>query len=552
MDCSDFDCSLINSSLFEDSDSYEDYEQDEFVVLVPNITDMLNPWKYNSEFGLIVTTHAFTFLCGIVGNIFVITMMTSGRDRASRSTTSLFLVSLAVSDLILLLFCTPLQTVEYFANHWIKGGYVCKIQSYVETLSATASVLNLTVVSLERYIVIVHPIRSRTYCTRRNCRFALFIVWGFSLLLAGPAVFIRDIYSYEYRDKSNRTLEVYTCMDYEKHNRLVVDTSSTNLSLIGQYLPPGVYDLVYIVNIYKYLGKHELLEDLHLEDRISAPIFDAKLMLAIYQLLIMFVLPLILMGACYTKVIQELWLSTKQITALTRCYSISYSRDLEPNGSAVCRSKSRCSLGPNSSLSSGISFGSDKSRRSKAKASLSLSVRSSDNLLRTSDTKNGNRSCRPSQKSGYNARSARKQVIKMLILVIALFLLCWGPRLIFNVIVKSGLEAYTKTVYYLRVTVYLLPFIHSCLNPVIYTLMSSNFRRVMLRTCRRRKRASPCSSLYAVPPPPVVNQLAQTQEVLSTISLVQATVETSLSNTSPNNHILNTLSNLEEDDEGIV
>jgi hypothetical protein len=44
----------------------------------------------------------------------------------------------------------PLETMGYFLNPWTKGGRLCQLQYYVEMLSAVASVLNLTAVSLER------------------------------------------------------------------------------------------------------------------------------------------------------------------------------------------------------------------------------------------------------------------------------------------------------------------------------------------------------------------------------------------------------------------
>lgn len=44
----------------------------------------------------------------------------------------------------------------------------------------------------------------------------------------------------------------------------------------------------------------------------------SSFVIALYQLLIMLVIPLLLMVICYSRVIQELWLSTKQITAMTR------------------------------------------------------------------------------------------------------------------------------------------------------------------------------------------------------------------------------------------
>ena len=51
--------------------------------------------------------------------------------------------------------------------------------------------------------------------------------------------------------------------------------------------------------------------------------------IALYQLLIMLVFPLLLMIICYSRVIQELWLSTKQITAMTREYNSSSPRRVE-------------------------------------------------------------------------------------------------------------------------------------------------------------------------------------------------------------------------------
>ena len=78
----------------------------------------------------------------------------------------------------------------------------------------------------------------------------------------------------------------------------------------------------------------------------------------------------------------------------------------------------------------------------------------------------------------------------MLILVIVLFLICWGPKLIFPI----GLELantlgyttyYTQQWYFVRVIFNLIPFVHSCINPLIYSFMSKNFRRSMQRQLHR-------------------------------------------------------------------
>lgn len=72
----------------------------------------------------------------------------------------------------------------------------------------------------------------------------------------------------------------------------------------------------------------------------------------------------------------------------------------------------------------------------------------------------------------------------MLILVIILFLVCWGPRLIMHTMIKYGLTYFTEHAYNMRVAFYLMSFVHSAVNPIIYGFMSTNFRKMMLQCCK--------------------------------------------------------------------
>lgn len=66
--------------------------------------------------------------------------------------TSVFLVSLAVADLLLLTIYLPLEVAHYFVVQWDKDGTVCKLAAYAESVSAFASVLNLVAVTFERQV----------------------------------------------------------------------------------------------------------------------------------------------------------------------------------------------------------------------------------------------------------------------------------------------------------------------------------------------------------------------------------------------------------------
>ncbi|KAH8034976.1 hypothetical protein HPB51_003817 [Rhipicephalus microplus] len=87
-----------------------------------------------------------------------------------------------------------------------------------------------------------------------------------------------------------------------------------------------------------------------------------------------------------------------------------------------------------------------------------------------------------------------KQVIKMLILVVCLFVLCWAPILILNVLTAFGGVATLNYSYLkpLRTCFHLLSYLNSCVNPLVYGFMSRSFRvsfRDALFGCLRQRSA---------------------------------------------------------------
>lgn len=74
------------------------------------------------------------------------------------------------------------------------------------------------------------------------------------------------------------------------------------------------------------------------------------------------------------------------------------------------------------------------------------------------------------------------QVLNMLVTVVVIFILCWGPLLCFNMAVALGaIKPYLPTEYpyakNLNTAFSLLAYMNSCLNPVVYGFMSRYFRK---------------------------------------------------------------------------
>lgn len=84
------------------------------------------------------------------------------------------------------------------------------------------------------------------------------------------------------------------------------------------------------------------------------------------------------------------------------------------------------------------------------------------------------------------------QVIKMLVTVIVLFAVCWGPLLIDNVLKAFGIVEYYNYDHlkHVRQAFAVMAYANSCVNPVVYAFMSKNFRdsfrHAIFACCPRR------------------------------------------------------------------
>ncbi|WAR23819.1 CCKAR-like protein [Mya arenaria] len=79
--------------------------------------------------------------------------------------------------------------------------------------------------------------------------------------------------------------------------------------------------------------------------------------------------------------------------------------------------------------------------------------------------------------------TTKKQVIKMLVAVVVVFIICWAPILINNVLVAFEFlpELNIPPYKYMREAFHLLSYANSCVNPIVYGFMSRNFRQTFKR-----------------------------------------------------------------------
>jgi len=81
-------------------------------------------------------------------------------NQQMRSTTNLLIINLAVADLLFIVFCVPFTATDYVLPFWPFGDVWCGIVQYLIVVTAYASVYTLVLMSLDRFLAVVHPITS--------------------------------------------------------------------------------------------------------------------------------------------------------------------------------------------------------------------------------------------------------------------------------------------------------------------------------------------------------------------------------------------------------
>ena len=134
--------------------------------------------------GILLT---FFAIVTVVGNILVI--LAVAKERYLRTVTNYFIVSLALADLIIGAVVMPFSiSLEVTSNIWLFGTDWCDVWHSFDVLASTASILNLSVIALDRYWAITDPIAYPSKMTTGRTLVLTALVWICSAAISFPAI----------------------------------------------------------------------------------------------------------------------------------------------------------------------------------------------------------------------------------------------------------------------------------------------------------------------------------------------------------------------------
>lgn len=104
--------------------------------------------------------YTWIFLVAFIGNGIVCFIVKS--CQSMRTVTNFFIANLAVGDILMSLFCVPFSFVPtLILSYWPFGTVMCHLVNYTQATSVLVSAYTLVAISVDRYIVIMWPLRPR-------------------------------------------------------------------------------------------------------------------------------------------------------------------------------------------------------------------------------------------------------------------------------------------------------------------------------------------------------------------------------------------------------
>ncbi|XP_040583121.1 compound eye opsin BCRH2 [Lepeophtheirus salmonis] len=190
----------------------------------------------------------FLWVMNFVGNGLVIFIFS--KVKSLRTPSNMFVINLALSDLLMMTTMGPAVTVNVFMQrYWAWGVFGCKLYGCIGAICGVVSILTMVVIGYDRYNVIVKGLNGFRISVGKALAIIL-VIWAYSIAISALALF--DIWG-------GYTVEglLFTC----SYDYLTDDANNTTYILFTfffMYVLPMSLVFFFYSSIVKAVWAHEM------------------------------------------------------------------------------------------------------------------------------------------------------------------------------------------------------------------------------------------------------------------------------------------------------
>ncbi|XP_043928581.1 probable G-protein coupled receptor 83 [Protopterus annectens] len=181
---------------------------------------------------LLIVAYSFIIVISLFGNVLVCQVIF--KNKRMHSATSLFIVNLAVADIMITLLNTPFTLVRFVNSTWVFGKVMCHVSRFAQYCSLHVSTLTLTAIAVDRHQVIMHPLKPRM-STAKGIIYVT-IIWIMASCFSLPHAIYQKLFTFKYSKEMTRSLCV---PDFPEPHYI-----------FWQYLDLATFVLLYILPLF--------------------------------------------------------------------------------------------------------------------------------------------------------------------------------------------------------------------------------------------------------------------------------------------------------------
>ncbi|XP_048870026.1 histamine H3 receptor [Brienomyrus brachyistius] len=370
----------------------------------------------------------------VVGNALVIFAFVV--DKSLRNQSNYFFLNLAISDFLVGAFCIPVYIPYILTGRWMFGRGLCKLWLVIDYLLCTASVFNIVLISYDRFLSVTRAVTYRAQQGMTNLALGKMVaVWVLAFLLYGPAI----IFWESVVGKSNvPSDECFAEFYYTWYFLLCASTF--------EFFSPFISVAFFNLSIYLNIRRRNKSREAQQAERANELLLSQR------------------DGAHAGSVF---FVKTRKVQSSEPAAVSAVIEDDEPSPSSSCLSSN----------------------------SLMLKKKMASNKLRPSVPRvpivNGARADAPGGRNAQHSRLSRdKKIAKSLAIIVCIFGICWAPYTLL-MIIRAACSGRCVEHHWYEITFWLL-WLNSAINPFLYPLCHSSFRRAFARMlCPKRQSVQP-------------------------------------------------------------
>ena len=113
------------------------------------------------------------------------------RNQRLRSVSNMFIVALAVGDLLMSFSCMPLSVATLVQSRWVFGTTVCQLQGFAIFAFGMSSLNTMGIIAIGRYFCVVKPTRYIVLFRKQRILLYTAAVWCMALIGSVPPLFFQ-------------------------------------------------------------------------------------------------------------------------------------------------------------------------------------------------------------------------------------------------------------------------------------------------------------------------------------------------------------------------